>query len=214
MYTEGSIRQKCWKFYQDYKGEKVSFNTLYQKAKTRKGEPLEELIKPTPRVFKPRHNGVFSKELYWYEEQPEPKATREQFNNRLHMGFPKEQAILTWEPRDDLLIMRELQRKRVGATPPSSNRLSSHSRMKEDDDFEPDYYRIDITYSKEEAEVFRNEYLNLIWRVKKEIEDIEQVLLITEERIEKIEWELAKVKLLNELDLLEAQLNIFNSYNK
>ena len=95
MYTEGSIRQKCWKFYQDYEGERASFNTLYQKAKMRKGEPLEELIKPTPKVFKPRHNGVFSKELYWYEEQPNPKATKQQFNNRLHLGFPKEQAILT-----------------------------------------------------------------------------------------------------------------------
>lgn len=214
MYTEGSIKQRCWKFYQSYDGERVAFNSFYGKVRNNKNKSMEELIKPEPKIIKPRHNGVYASELWRYEEQPNPKATKEQFNNRLHLGFPKEQAILTWEPRDDLLIMRELQRKRVWAAPPSSRRLSSHSRMKEDDDFEPDYYRIDITYSKEEAEVFRNEYLNVIWKVKKEIEDIEQVLLITEERIEKIEWELAKVKLLNELDLLEAQLNIFNSYNK
>ena len=65
---------------------------------------------------------------------------------------------------------------------------------------DPNNFKIEITLSKEEAEVFRREYIKMI-------EDIERELTYTEEK--------TQVAALNtKLNSLYEELKIFNSYNR
>lgn len=183
-------------FYSNRQWPKISFSSFYQQ--TRLLDWLDWEIKITPkkliRTYKKKHKWQWVKELERYDEQPWPKASDNNFRQRLKAGYPKEQAILDWDER--LAVKRERVYGPCNKTP----YVPTYTQKKQEaDDINPDDYRIDITYSKEEAEAFRKEYYNLIEE--------------TELRITKIEDKQLRDELEFKLDLLNAQLDIFNSYN-
>lgn len=122
--------------------------------------------------------------------QPEPKSNKQVFYGRLWAWYKKEEAILTWTRWESVL------RKRWWYT--IKKYIPTYSALQENVE-ELDYTWIDITYSKEEARVFRREFNNLIENLEREIRQ-------TEDK--------DSLKNLNEkLEMAQAELSLFNNYN-
>lgn len=129
--------------------------------------------------------------MTWYNQQPEPKAAKTLFRNRLNGGYPKEEAILMWEKW--VIAKWKKEHKQSQTNKGYVSKKVVPPKQDESD------FKIEITYPKEVARVFRKEYINMI-------EQIERELTYTSEKTE-ISW------LNNKLDRLKIELEIFNSYN-
>jgi len=124
-------------------------------------------------------------------KQPDPKSNKQVFYGRLWAWYSKEQAILTWLKRESILKSKWFNYN-------NKKYIPTYSRLVEDE-WIADYTWIDITYSKEEARVFRQEF-------NKVIENLEREIRQTEDK------ECLK-KLNDDLEFAQAELDLFNSYN-
>ncbi len=193
-------KQKAYEYYNSYKWEKVTWPTFYQRVRLWWDEPWEERIKVkikrqyNKKIAVPKWK--WAKEMVWYLEQPEPKATKSLFRNRLYCGYAKEDAILIWEE------WMEIRKDRQDKNPTLRQRqyIPKKTKVVEGCNWDPDVYRIDITYPKEVAKVFRKEYQKLI-------SDTEDALMDTEDA-------LLKLELTTKLEQLQAEVTLFNNYNK
>lgn len=133
--------------------------------------------------------------MLWYDEQPQPKASDTLFRNRIRTGYSKEEAILTWES------WLELRREKRDNNPNFRPHQYTPKKTKvlEEYNWDPDVYRIDITYPKEVAQVFRREY--------------EKLISETDDLIYDTEDELLKLELNVKLEQLKAELQLFLSFN-
>lgn len=191
---DGTQKQKAYDFYNSYKGEKVTWPTFYQRVRLWWDEPREERIKQKIKQSKDRRNAPrwkWAKELAWYETQLEPRASKCLFRNRLNGGYPKEEAILTGE--EWLSVKRE---KKIYYPQVQKTYVPKPKVVKPVDERD---YKIEITYSKEVAQIFRKEY-------NKMIEQLEWELTYTEGKTQIVE-------LNSKLEQLKKERNIFNSYN-
>lgn len=195
--TKNSMKEKCMEFYENFKWDKISFASFYQLCRKDEDANWEYTIQPKFKTRKKKYRWNWAAEMERYDNQPEPKATRPLFRDRLLLWISKEQSILTGEAREKVKAERATQRR---FAPPTKTYVRKYSTPRGEEEINPDHYRIDITYPKEVARVFRETYEELIEKTE-----------------EKIRYETEKAeqkKLYTELELLEAQLNIFNSYNK
>lgn len=124
--------------------------------------------------------------------QPEPKSNKQVFYGRLCSWYTKEQSILTWDKW--LKVMRD-----KGFYWKEKKYVPTYSRLKEDEGA-AEYTWIDITYSKEEARVFRKEFVNVIENLERELRQTEDKKCIKE--------------LNDKIESAKAELDLFNNYNK
>lgn len=189
-------KQKCLEFYNAWKWEKITFPSFYQKYNMWKGLlSMEEAIqakKPTWR--KKEYTWKWEAEFKWYENLMEPKAKRGLFRGRLNSWYCKEEAALVWDARE------EAKERKKQSYVPKQSRPYVPQRIKVEKKPDPNNFRIEITLSKEEARIFRKEYVKMI-------EDIERELTYTEEKTQIVE-------LNNKLESLYEELKVFNSYNR
>jgi hypothetical protein len=129
--------------------------------------------------------------MTWYNEQPEPKASKTLFRNRLNGNYPKEEAILMGEAREK--VKSKKKSKPVHPPKPYIPKKVVQNTPDESD------FRIEITYPKEIAKVFRKEYVKMI-------EQIEWELTYTDEKTQIFEMN-------KKLERLQGELEIFNQYN-
>lgn len=124
-------------------------------------------------------------------EQPEPKPGKQVFYGRLWAGYTKEQAMLSGSAREK--VVKKHWWVYIKKYTPTYSRL-------QEDERETEYSWIDITYSKDEARVFRKEFHNVI-------ENLEWKIRQTDDK--------ESVKELNEqLEMAQAELDLFNIHNK
>lgn len=189
-------KQKAYEFYNSFKWDKVSRPTFYQRVRLGWEDNWEEEI----RVKTKNCNHKVARPAKWkraveinrYNEQPEPKASKTLFRNRLNGWYPKEEAVLMWER-----WAKVKEGKKSVKIQEYKPYIPPRIVKKEPDEND---FKINITLSKEEARVFRKEYVKMI-------EQLEWELTYTEEKTE-VAW-------LNEkLERLQNELQIFNSYNK
>lgn len=189
------LKDRCINFYNDYQGEKVYFTTFYSRVRLNPEWNMEELIKPKTRSWGRKNPGIFTgayaEEMKRWYEQPEPKASKQVFYGRVKIWYPQWQAILTWEKWQEVVSEKPIKKKTW---------YKCYTWTKQDAEREEEAYTwIDITYSKEEARVFRKEYQRII-------DDLEWQLTMIDEK--------TLVKETNEkLELVKAELALFNSYN-
>lgn len=136
--------------------------------------------------------GKWANEIIWYNEQPEPKASKTLFRNRLNGGYPKEEAILIG---DKWTRAKEKRKPKQYHPPKPYIPVKTTPKVIDENDF-----KINVTLSKEEAKVFRKEYVKMI-------EQLEWELTYTEEKTE-------VVGLNKRIAQLRAELMCFNCYNK
>lgn len=191
-----TMKQKAMEFYNNYKWDKISFNSFYQLCRKDSTAEWEAVIKPKVKVYKRKYTWRFAQEMEWYDNQPEPKASKAHFRNRLLLSFTKEEAIQMWDARLNIRKERAKTRKYYDY---SKSYTPTYSWRKEKE-FDADLYRIDITYPPEVAKVFREIYEELI-------SETEQTIRDTTERELQLELE-------TKLELLKAELGVFISYNK
>ena len=194
--TEDTLKHKTQVFYDAYEWEKVKYVTFRYRVSWWKGIPREELIKPNceaiRRPKKKVYRGKWANELSWYDEQLDPKPTKQVFRNRLNWGHPKEEAILIGEERDKVRKdKQQIQPQKIKAYVPQRKAPT----VEDENNF-----LIKITYPKEVANVFRKEYVDMI---------------------DKLEWELTytadKSEIVNmnkKIERLYEELSCFNSYNR
>lgn len=187
-------KSKAYEFYNSYKWEKVLWTTFYYRVRLGGEESWEDKIKIKQKEYHRRNTapkGKWAKEFTWYLTQPEPKATKSSFRNRLNLGYAKEKAILMWDERQK--AREEKWDARFSPpkayVPPKKEVL----QINEDD------FMIKITLSKEEAKVIREEY-------EKMISEIEDELIFVVEKTEISE-------LNRRLESLYKELQTFNLYN-
>ena len=97
---EWTQKQAALDFYNAYEGQKVQWQTFYYRVRLGWEESWEDKIKPRERTYIRKNTaptGKRAKEMIRYNEQPEPKASKNLFRNRLNSDYPKEQAILIGE---------------------------------------------------------------------------------------------------------------------
>lgn len=189
------LKERCISFYDSYEWEKVYFTTFYTRVRLNPEWNMEELIKPKIRIWARRKTSVFTwayaDEMARWFDQKEPKASKQVFYGRIRIGYTKEQAILTWDKWQNVLDKKSIKKK-------TWYKCYTWSKQEEERK-EENYTGIDITYSKDEARVFRKEY-------QKIIDDLEWELTMIEEK--------TAVKETNEkLELVKAELNAFNLLN-
>ena len=131
-------------------------------------------------------------EMTWYNEQPEPKASKTLFRNRLNGWYKKEEAILLWDSWTAV-------RKERQATHPQTAKTYVPKKIEQKQPDERDFL-IEVTYPKEVAKVFRKEYQRMI-------EELEWELTYVSEKTEVAE-------LNSKLERLYKEKEVFNSYNK
>lgn len=190
-----AVKQQAYDFYNSYKWPKVSWPTFYNRVRLGGEESWESKVKlKVPNQYRRREftpRGKWAEQMIWYNQQPEPKASKTLFRNRLNGGYPKEEAILMG---DDWNIAKE-KRKPKQYQPPKPY-IPKKVVQKEPDESD---FKIEITLSKEEAMVFRKEYVRMI-------EQIEWELTYTDEKTQISEMN-------KKLDRLHKELDIFNKYN-
>lgn len=193
FYKTSTQKQKAYDFYNSYKGDKVTRPTFYYRVRLGWEEIWEEKIKKkigyTRKNTAPKWKRAI--EMTWYNEQPEPKASKSLFRNRLSLWYSKEEAILMWE------AWFSARNKRV-AKKPQQPKAYVPKRTVQKEPSEEDYL-IKVTYPSEVAKVFRKEY-------QKMIEEIEWELTYTEEKTQIAE-------LNSKLERLYKERETFNQYN-
>lgn len=194
-YKTSTQKQQAYDFYNQYKWQKVTRPTFYQRVRLWGEESWEEKIKVKIKNQYRRRDctpkGKRANEVVWYNEQPEPKAAKTLFRNRLNWGYPKEKAILIGE--EWLATRKERAIAHPLVSKPYIPKPIEKKNVNEGD------FKIEITYPKEVARVFRKEYVKMI-------EDIEWELTYTDEKTQIAE-------LNNKLVQLEKEKDIFNSFN-
>ena len=190
-------KQTALDFYNAYEGEKVLWQTFYYRVRLGWKETREEKIKPKERTYVRKNTaptGKRVKEMTRYNDQPEPRISKQSFRNRLDLGYSKEDAILVWEWREKVRGNKKAKQKPI-QQPKAYVPKKNIPKAPDERDF-----RIDITLSKEEARVFRKEYVNMIEQTEWELTYTEEKTQVSElnERLTRLKWE----------------LEIFNSYNK
>lgn len=139
-----------------------------------------------------KFTGRFANDMEWRFAQPEPKAGKQVFYGRLCSWYTKEQSILTWEKWLEVMRAKWFYGKEKKYVP-------KYSRLQEDE-WVAEYTWIDITYSKDEARVFRKEFANVIENLERELRQTEDKKCIKE--------------LNDKIELAKAELDLFNKYNK
>lgn len=188
-------KERCKEFWDNYEGEKISFPSFYQTCRYRTEEEMLEAIKPKARIpykYKTRkYTWAFPFEYEWFKQQGVKWISASAFLQRVRQWIPKEEAILTGEARE------ESRKRRMELAKPKMLKKYEPTHQKEDN---PDYYWIPITYKKDEAEVFRKEYHNLLNTIEDELKNIELDV---------------EIKQANEkLNKLKEELRVFNEYNR
>lgn len=198
MYTNrktNTKKQRAYDFYNSFKWEKVSWPTFYYRVRLDEEETWEEKIKAKLKYQYHRRErtpkGKWATEMIRYSQQPEPKASKTLFRNRLNGGYPKEEAILIGD--EWLKAKRE---KKIYYPQVQKTYIPKPKVVKPVDERD---FKIEITLPKEEARVFRKEYMKMI-------EQLEWELTYTEEKTE-VAW------LNDKLTQLQKELMIFNCYN-
>lgn len=189
-------KQQAYDFYNSYEGDKVTRPTFYQRVRLGWDESREDKIRVKVktqyrrREYVPR--GKRAEQMIRYETQPEPKATKSLFRNRLNGWYCQEEAIQVW---DKWMAIRDARKAKA----PQQVKAYVPKRTKPAPVDESNF-KIEITYPKEVAKAFRKEYVRMI-------EDIERELTYTEEK--------TQVAQMNEkLKRLYEELKIFNTYNR
>lgn len=188
-------KQQAYDFYNAYRWEKVTRPTFYYRVRLWWTETWEEKIKLKIHNQNRKLNyvpkGKRAKEITWYETQPEPKASKTLFRNRLNLNYPKEQAILMWDAWLSVRRGRNIYHPgQVKTYVPQKKEIKKEN---------PSDFMIEVTYPSEIARIFRQEYENMI-------EKIEEDLIYTSEKTEIVE-------LNKRLEQLQKELVCFNLYN-
>lgn len=186
-------RDEARDFYNSYQWEKVTWATFYQRVRNCPSAEWEWLV-AKKLCYKRRDSapkGKRANEMIRYNEQPEPRASKSLFRNRLNSWYPKEKAILIW----DEWVRAKDERKITH--PQVAKPYIPKPAPRQPDEWD---FLIKITYPKEVARAFRKEYVNMI-------EQLEWEMTYTSEKTEIVE--------LNEkLERVKRELIIFNYYNK
>ena len=192
---ENTKKQKAYEFYNSFEWDKVSWPTFYYRVRLWWEETWEENIRVKAKnQYHRRDNtpkGKRAKEMIRYSQQPEPRASKTLFRNRLNGGYPKEKAILIWN--EWLQTRKERQIAHPIVAKPYTPKPKVIAQVDENN------FKINVTLSKEEANVFRKEYIKMI-------EDIEWELTYTDEKTE-------VAGLNKKLAQLQEELQTFNLYN-
>ena len=190
-----SQKQQAYDFYNSYEWEKVTWPTFYQRVRNGWDESREDKIVPKQRKQYHREErtpkGKRAEQMTRYSEQPEPKASKTLFRNRLNSGYPKEEAILMW---DKWISAKEKKKKEH----PQYNKtyIPKWTAQKEPDE---ETFKIDITYPKDVARVFRKEYQRIIDELERKLTMIDEKTLVKEanDKLEFVKAELEAFNLLN-----------------
>lgn len=174
--------------YKKYLWPKCSRTQFYLNIK--KWMSILEAIKPIPheqRYKRKIKSKRFSEELERYYKQEWKKVDRWRFYQRLYQGRSKEEAIKKWElqPHKNIIKKESKQLYQRPITP-------IYKKQEESD--------IRITYSTEEAKVFRREYERMINELQSKYDECED---ITEAR-----------EIRQRLEKIRKEYLIFNLYNK
>lgn len=189
------LKERCIDFYDKYEWEKVYFTTFYTRVRLNPEWNMEELIKPKIRTGARKTSGIFTwayaDEMARWFNQKEPKASKQVFYGRIKIGYTKEQAILTWDKWQKILDKKLIKKK-------TWYKCYTWSKQEEERK-EESYTGIDITYSKDEAKVFRKEYQRIIDDLERELTMIEEKTMVkeTNEKLELVRAEMAQFNLFN-----------------
>ena len=170
--------------YDKYLWEKCGISLFYKRIY--KGMSIQEAIKPVKKSVNEVRSKMFGKELERYYEQPEPKPDKAKFYGRLFKWYPKEEAI------KETLIPKQRKKKKPKHTPAYIPVRSRTNEKPKKDDRE-----IRITYKREEAEVIRKAY-------KEIINDLERTIVEDETEAKSLQIKIKELK---------QEYFIFNSYN-
>lgn len=195
FYKTSTQKQQAFDFYNSYQWDKVTRPTFYQRVRNFWDEPWEEKIKVKVKNQYNRRDrtprGKRAAEMIRYNQQPEPKAAKTLFRNRLNWGYSKEEGILMWEAR---MKVKESRKPKQQQQPKGYVPKKTIPQPVDENNF-----LIKVTYPKEVARIFRKEYVKMI-------EQIEWELTYTDEKTEIAEMN-------KKLDQLQKELMCFNSYN-
>ena len=194
-YKTSTQKEQAYEFYNSFEWDKVTRPTFYQRVRLGWTETWEDKLRVRVKnQYRRRDNtpkGKRAVQMTRYNEQPEPKASKSLFRNRLNGGYQKEEAILVWDP---WMKARAKKKPKVAQPPKAYVPQKIVQKAPDENDF-----LIKVTLSKEEARVFRKEY-------QKMIEELEWELTYTSEKTE--------VKEMNDrLERLQKELAVFDSYN-
>lgn len=174
--------------YEKYQWPKCSRTTYYKRIKDWR-DPIDALRRPkhTER-YKPRIKTTkFKDEIERYNQQPNPKATKRRFYQRLYQWHSKEEAI-----KVEFWVHYKIQQRIAKAC---YQRPIKTPAVKQAEN--RDYTTIDIRYKKAESDVIKKEYERMI-------EEIEQQILYED---------VSTTKELNKkLEKLVAEYQLFISY--
>lgn len=148
--------------------------------------PINEAIKPVRKTENSVRSKLYAEELERYFEQPEPKADKAKFYGRLFKWYTKEEAI------KEKLVPKVRKKKKPKHTPAYIPVRSRTNEKPKKDDRE-----IRITYKREEAEVIRKAY-------KEIINDLERTIVEDETEAKSLQIKIKELK---------QEYFIFNSYN-
>lgn len=193
----GTIKEKAYQYWAAFKWDKNGFATFYQQCRTIPESEWGKVIlrkKWWLKAGTTTRHWKWAEEMSWFDRQPHPKPDAGTFRCRLNSGYTKEQGLLMWEEWQQVMYEKIGQRKK--STTPYKATYSAPPEER----FDQDLYRIDITYPPEVAKAFRREYLELISEVENELQETEDKIIL--------KW------LVDKLDLLKAEVSIFNLYNK
>ena len=189
-------KQQAYDFYNSYEWNKVTRPTFYQRVRLGWDESREDKIRVKVKTQYRRREyvpkGKRAEQMLRYETQPEPKATKSLFRNRLNGWYCQEEAIQVW---DKWMAIRDARKAKT----PQPVKAYVPKRAKPEPVNESNF-KIEITYPKEVARVFRKEYVRMI-------EEIEWELTYTEEKTQVAQMN-------DKLRMLYEELKIFNTYNR
>ena len=175
--------------YKKYLWPKCSRTTFYINIKM--WMSILEAIKPIGHEQRYKKNRIrtkkFEQELKWYMEQEWEKATKNRFYQRLYQGWNKEDAIKIWGVANHKMTEKKIK--------PSYQRpvvLPLQKNVKEDS-----YIR--ISYTTEEAKVFRREYENMINELQEKYSETDDVIEARE--------------INNKLERIIKEYQVFRLYN-
>lgn len=207
-------RRRMFEIYKQRDWPKVWFNNFYYKYKKTPDADVYSLITPIElQNLKPIRVWKYKEIMEWYDEYEWEKPGPDKFRGRVARWLPKEEAIKVWEAWEEARQLRVLKAQIVKRqarekkreqdelnwiNKPQTPAFKRHRPI--EDDYDPDPFRIDITYKPAEAKVIRDAY----YRTLDELED----------KINDIDNKEIKDELEFDYEFVEAQLALFNSYNK
>ena len=172
----------------NYEWNKVCYGTFRERCRKM---TREEAIRPVDNRW--GHKTTLYPELKarWLE-QPEPKCKYALFISRcVHWGRTKEEAIqLKLKHRKWWTYIHTYNYNSFWI---NSNRKSKPHYIEQQKRYNPEHYKIDITYKPEEAKEFRDAYLRMINKLEIEYlneEDTKRGIEI-QKSIKSLQWELA-----------------------